>query len=84
MSKDGQRIVSGTPLPSMPVPPPPPPAGGVPAGDGPQFAAVQTLWFTPRDLRRFARKGGVTVKAQVTGEALWLEWQYGVPKDAEP
>lgn len=64
--------------------PPPPPSVTVQAGDGPQFTATQRLWFTPRQLREAARKGGITVKAEATGDMLWLAWEYGMPEGTGP
>ena len=51
---------------------------------GPQHTAVQRVWFTPRQLRKAARKGGITVTAEAAGDWLWLEWRYGVPEDGAP
>jgi len=61
--------------------PPPPPCVTV---QGPQYTAVQRVWFTPRQLRKAARKGGITVTAEAAGDWLWLEWRYGVPEDGAP
>ena len=59
--------------------PSPPASVIVPAG--PQFTATQALWFTPNELREAARRGGITVRAEASGDWLTLEWVYGVPEE---